>query len=452
GSEKQMKNILRIGSGSAYAEDDLIPAIDLAEKGDLDYICFDSLAERTLALAQQRKSSNPHLGYDLRLEELVKTFAPYVGKGKLKVIGNMGAANPIAAVEKAMEICKEMGITDVRFAAITGDDISDKIESLNPILWETGERLSQLDGKVVCANAYTGVEGIVEALEKGANFIIGGRLADPSLYVAPMIHEFGWSLDDWGKIGKGTLIAHILECGTHVTGGNFADPPYRMVPDLDNLGLPIGEIDPSGNAIITKLDSTGGMVSEGTVKTQMVYEVHDPARYVTPDVTCNMRYAEVKEESKNRISVTGASGEKHPENLKVMVGVSEGYIGEGEVSFAGPGASERAKLSREILRKRINRRYGDQLEELRIDIIGLDSIHANASTLPTEELHDARVRVAARTKDKKIAEAIGKEVEWQFFGPSGGGGFRKNIREVLTMYSTLVPRSEFKYDVQLKEV
>ncbi len=447
-----MKSILRIGSGSAYAEDDIIPAIDLVEKGDLDYICFDSLAERTLALAHQRKSSNPQVGYDLRLEELVKTFAPYVANGKLKVIGNMGAANPIAAVEKAMEICKKASITGVQFAAITGDDISDKIESLDPILWETGEHLSQLNGKVVCANAYTGVEGIVKALNQGANFIIGGRLADPSLYVAPMIHEFGWSMDDWDKIGRGTLIAHILECGTHVTGGNFADPPYRMVPDLDNLGLPIAEIESSGNAIITKLEGTGGMVSEETVKTQIVYEVHDPERYVTPDVTCNMRYAEVKEEAKDRVLVTGATGEKHPENLKVMVGVLEGYIGEGEVSFAGPGATERAKLSREVLRKRINQRYGDMLEELRIDIIGLDSIHASASTLPNEELFDVRVRVAARTKDKKIAEAIGKEVEWQFFGPSGGGGFRKYIREVLTMYSTLVPRNEFKYDVLVKEV
>jgi hypothetical protein len=447
-----MKSMLRIGSGSAYAEDDLIPAIDLAEKGELDYICFDSLAERTLALAQMRKMKDSKMGYDLRLEELVKRFAPYVDQGKLKVIGNMGVANPIAAVEKAVEICKQLGLRNVKFASITGDDISDKIQSLNPILWETGENLSQLSGEVVSAHAYIGAESIVEALEKGANFIIGGRLADPSLYVAPMAYEFNWSLDDWDKIGKSTLTAHILECGTHVTGGNFADPPYRIVPDLDNLGLPIAEVDPSGNAMITKLEDTGGIISEGTVKAQMVYEVHDPERYITPDVTCNMRHANVKEESKNRVAVWGATGEKQPDTLKVLVGVFEGYIGEGEVSFAGPGASERAKLSREVLDKRIRRRYGDKIEELRIDIIGLDSIHGTATTLPNETLHDVRVRVAARTKDKNIAEAIGKEVEWQFFGPSGGGGFRKNIREVLAMYSSLVSRNEFQYDVKVREV
>ncbi|MBD1380989.1 acyclic terpene utilization AtuA family protein [Metabacillus arenae] len=447
-----MKSIVRIGSGSAYAEDDLMPASDLAEKGELDYICFDSLAERTLALAQMRKINNPQLGYDLRLEELVKTFAPYVEKGKLKVIGNMGVANPIAAVEKAVEICKQLGLRNVKFASITGDDISDKIESIDPILWETGKRLSQLSGKVVSANAYIGAEPIVEALEKGANFIIGGRLADPSLYIGPMAYEFNWSLNDWDKIGQGTLIAHLLECGTHVTGGNFADPPYRVVPELDHLGLPIAEIEPSGNAIITKLDDTGGMVTAGTIKAQMVYEVHDPEQYLTPDVTCNMRNAKVLEEIKDRVAVWGATGQKWPDTLKVLVGVFEGYIGEGEVSFAGPGASERAKLSREILYKRINRRYGEKIEELRIDIIGLDSIHGSATSLLNETLHDVRVRVAARTHDKNIAEAIGKEVEWQFFGPSGGGGFRKYVREVLAMYSTLVPRNEFQYKVEVKEV
>lgn len=450
--EKIMKSLLRIGCGSAYAEDDLVPAVDLAEKGNLDYICFDSLAERTLALAQTRKMADPKLGYDLRLEELVKTFAPYVAKGKLKVVGNMGVANPEAAVDKAVEICKQLGITNVTFASITGDDFSDKIEAMDPILWETGEPLSKLTGKVISANAYIGSEPIVEALKKGANFIIGGRLADPSLFVAPMAYEFNWSLNDWDKIGMGTIIAHLIECGSHVTGGNFADPPYREVPGLDNLGLPIAEVDPLGNAVITKLEDTGGMVTEGTLKAQLVYEIHDTERYITPDVTCNVRNVKVKEESKDRVSVWDATGQSYTDKLKVLVGVLEGYIGEGEVSFAGPGATERAKLSREVLYKRINRRYGEKIDELRIDIIGLDSIHGSSTILPKEPLHDVRVRVAVRTKDKNIAEVIVKELEWQFFGPTGAGGYRKYVREVLAMYSTLVPRSEFQYNVQLKGV
>jgi hypothetical protein len=447
-----MINSLRIGCGSAYGEDNLKPAIDLAEKGQLDYLCFDSLAERTLSLAQMRKRANPELGYDLRLEEMIKSFVPFVGKGKLKVIGNMGVANPIAAVDKAVEICKQLGVDNVVFASITGDDISDKIEALDPVLLETGEPLSQLRGKVMSANAYTGAESIIEALKKGANFVIGGRLADPSLFVAPLAYEFNWSLNDWDKIGKATLIGHLLECGTHVTGGNFADPPYRVVPGLDHLGLPMAEVDPSGNGIITKLLDSGGIVTEDTLKAQIIYEVHDPEKYMTPDVTCNVRQVKVEEVSKDQVRVWDATGQERPDKLKVLVGVLEGYIGEGEVSFAGPGASERAELSREVLEKRIRREYGSAIEELRIDIIGLDSIHGSATHLPQEHLDDVRVRVACRTQDKKVAEAIGKEAEWQFFGPSGGGGVRKYVREVLAMYSTLVPRDEFQYSVQLKEV
>jgi hypothetical protein len=451
--KKVMKSKLRIGSGSAYAEDDLIPAVELAEKGELDYICFDSLAERTLALAQMRKRANPELGYDLRLEKLVETFAPFVEKGELKVIGNMGVANPDSAVEKALEICKQKGIHNIKFASITGDDISDKIVDMDPILWETGERLSQLSGQVVSANAYIGIDPIIEALKKGANFIIGGRLADPSLYVAPMAYEFNWSLDDWDTLGKATTVAHILECGTHVTGGNFADPPYRVVPGLDHLGLPIADIESSGNAEITKLDGTGGMITEDIVKAQLVYEVHDPEQYITPDVTCNLRNVHLEEVAKDCVAVYGATGQSRPDTLKVLVGILEGYIGEGEVSFAGPGASERAKLGREVMYKRIHQRYGTKIEELRIDIIGLDSIHGNETVLPNEPLHDVRLRVAVRTKDKELAQIIAKEAEWQYnYGPTGAGGFRTHLREVLAMYSTLVPRNDIQINVQVREV
>jgi len=431
--------VLRIGCGSAYADDDLRPALDLAEKGNLDYLCFDGLAERTLSLAQLRKLERPETGYDLRLQSFLIHFLPYVNKG-LKIITNMGAAHPEAALRQAKIMADKMGISGVRFAAVLGDNVLDIVKSVNPIVVETGKTLHQLNGDIVSANAYIGADVVVEALRQGANVVFAGRLADPSLFLAPMMFEFGWRNDDWEKKGKGTVIGHLLECGTYVTGANFADPPYRVVPGLDRLGMPIAEVEESGDGVITKLPDAGGMVTLETCKAQLVYEVHDPANYLTPDVTCDMSRVTFTEAGKDRVRVEKGSGREWPSTLKVLVGVHEGFIGEGEFSLAGPGAYERALLSIETLRKRYERYYKGNEEDVRFDIIGVNAIHGSASPDPTVPPYEVRVRVAMRTRDKSVAESWTMEAEWQYFGVSGVGGVRRSVRPVLAMYTTFLER------------
>ncbi|MEC1524986.1 DUF1446 domain-containing protein [Neobacillus niacini] len=446
-----VKKSIRIGCGSGYAEDNLDPAIELAKKADLDYLCFDSLAERTLSMAQMRKLADPETGYDIRLEQLARTFLPYVEKG-LKIVGNMGAANPEAAIKRVQEIAEELNLSNIRLAAITGDDVLDQIKEKDPIIFETGKPLSELPGTIVSANAYVGADAIVEALENGANFIIGGRLADPSLFLGPMIYEFGWAEDDWDRKGKGIIIGHLLECGTHVTGGNYADPPYRIVPGLDRLGLPYAVVEESGNGVISILNDAGGLMTIDTCKSQLVYEVHDPENYITPDGVADLKHVTVKQVGKNDVLVENGKGKPRPETLKVLVGVLEGYIGEGEMSYAGPGAYERALLSQDTLKKRFDRLYKEHSLEIRYDIIGVNSIHGSSAPPLSDPPYEVRLRSAMRTESKEIAEAWAHEVELLYLlGAAGGGGNRRMVKQVLAMYSAFLDASDVKLKVSMIE-
>ncbi|PSR23924.1 MAG: ABC transporter substrate-binding protein [Sulfobacillus acidophilus] len=432
-----MKETVRIGWGSAYADDNLDPAEDLAQFGRLDALCFDALAERTLALAQIRRRHDPLQGYDLRLDEFGRRFLPYAAQG-LKLVTNMGAANPMAAAHRLSQIAQEMGLGTVRIAAVTGDDVTDAILALDPLLDENGRALSQMPGKPVCANAYIGAEPLVQALNQGADVVVGGRIADPSLGLAVLRHGFGWSDTDWNRLGQGIVVGHVLECGTHVTGGNFADPPYRVVPHLDRLGMPLAEVKGDGSAIIGKLDSSGGMVTTETVKAQLVYEIHNPAQYFTPDVTADFCGVEVLPIGPDRVMVVGGRGTARPQTLKVLVGIDEGWHAEAEISFAGPGAYERARLSQQILLQRVEHYDRQDVAEVRCDLIGINAIFGPASPQPASFPEDVRVRLAAHTWHQDTAERLTREVEWQYFGPSGGGGVRRRVTPRLAMYSTRI--------------
>ncbi len=440
---------LRVGCGSAYGEDDLDPAYELAAAGAVDYLCFDGLAERTMALAQARRLDDPARGYDVRMDAFAARFLPFVERDGLRIVTNMGAANPRGGAACVRKVADRLGCTEVRVGLVEGDDVLDALKQCNPVVWETGQPVDQLPGEIVSANAYIGAAPIVEALERGANIVIAGRAADPSLFLAPMIKEFGWRQDDWPLLGRGTMIAHVLECGSHVTGGNFADPPYRVVPGLDRLGMPIAHVRPDGSAVITKLADAGGVVTTDTVKCQLVYEVHDPRRYLTPDVVGDFDSVRVHGEGPDQVRVSGGTGHRRPDELKVLVGVREGFVGEGEVSFAGAGAHSRAQLCREVLRARVQRRYAGAYDEVRFDLIGVDSVLAGASPDSGVPAAEVRVRVAARSRDPEVAEAIAREAEWQFFGPSGAGGVRRRVKEALSVFSTTLPRSMVETGVEI---
>lgn len=429
---------LRIGSGAGYSGDRIEPAVELAERGDLDYLVFECLAERTIALAQQARISDPQGGYDPLLSERMRRVLPFVGlKGgrRLRVITNMGAANPVAAAVEVRRIANELG-QGLKVVAVVGDDV---LEVLQPgFLLDNGQTVGSLGERLISANAYLGVDGILEALRADADVVITGRVADPSLFLAPQMFEFGWAADDWQRLGRGTLVGHLLECAGQVSGGYFADPGFKDVDDLARLGFPLAEIDADGEAVITKVAGTGGRVSRATCTEQMIYEVHDPTAYLTPDVTADFSHVSFVEEGVDRVSAQGADGRARPEQLKVSVGYLDGWIGEGQMSYGGPGAVARAELARDIVLKRLAL-MGVKMQDLRAELIGMDSLHGPRSNV---EPWEVRLRVAARCEVRSEAVRVGNEVETLYTnGPSGGGGASKSVRQVVAVASLLLPRS-----------
>lgn len=443
-----MKTI-RIGSGAGFAGDRIEPAAELAQKGDLDYLVFECLAERTIALAQQEKMHDPSTGYDGMLERRLRAVMPAARAKGTRIITNMGAANPKAAAEATRRVVRDMGMKGLRIAAVTGDDILDHILQGDYRADESGRPISDLGNKVVSANAYTGVEGIVEALAQGADIVITGRAADPVLFLAPQVHEFGWALDDWSALGRGTLVGHLLECAAQVTGGYFADPGVKDVPDMLHIGYPLAEVAADSSAVITKVEGSGGLVSTATCTEQLLYEVHDPSAYFQPDVIADFSKVRFRQDGPDRVAVEGADGRARSGMLKVSVGYVDGWIGEGQISYGGPGAEERGRLAIDLVEQRLAE-LGPKVLESRGELIGVNSILPGAvSYAPPREV---RMRFAARCESRADAVRVGEEVESLYLnGPYGGGGVTKQAREVVAIASTFVPETLVSQTVTILE-
>lgn len=430
---------LRIGAGAGYAGDRIEPAIQLGERGELDYLVFECLAERTIALAQQEKAKDPSRGFDPLLVERMRAVLAICRARGVRIVTNAGAANPRAAARAVVEVARELGLRGLRVAAVAGDDVLDLLPADTPLA-ETSGTLGELGSRVLSANAYIGAAPIVEALQAGADVVITGRAADPSLFLAPLVHELGWAMDDWTRLGRGTLVGHLLECAGQVTGGYFADPGYKDVADLARLGFPLAEVDDDGTAVITKVAGSGGCVSEATCKEQLLYEIHDPARYFTPDVIADFSAVEVREVAPDRVRVSGARGHARPDTLKVSVGYRDGFVGEGQISYAGPGAVARARLALEVVAERLTI-AGVALREARFELVGVEALHGPALAASAPEPWELRARVAARVATLADAVRIGNEVEALYTnGPAGGGGAWKATREVVAVASAFVPR------------
>jgi hypothetical protein len=433
---------LRIGAGAGYAGDRIEPAVELAEKGDLDYLVFECLAERTIALAQQAKLKDPTAGFDPLLADRFRAVLPLCRARGIRIVTNMGAANPAAAAERTRAVVRDLGFSGLKIAAVTGDDVLPQLLSRDDHIEETGALVRGLGDRLVSANAYVGAQPIAEALGNGADIVITGRAADPSLFVGPLLHAFGWALDDWHRLGQATLIGHLLECAGQVTGGYFADPGYKTVHGLARLGFPLAEVSTDGSVIITKVAGSGGQVTPATCKEQILYEIHDPARYITPDVVADFSTVCVEEIGPDRVRVRGASGGPRPDTLKVSLGVTEGFVGEGQISYAGPGARARGDLALNIVRERLAL-IGVRCSELRFDLIGVNAMHGDrlSGDGGRDEPYEVRVRVAGRTDSLTEAVRIGNEVESLYTnGPAGGGGVTKSTREVTGILSTYIPR------------
>ena len=319
------------------------------------------------------------------------------------------------------------------------------------LLDDTGETVASLGNRLVSANAYLGAGPIVEALAAGADVVITGRAADPSMFLAPLIHEFNWSMEDWTRLGRGTVVGHLLECAGQITGGYFADPGFKDVPDIARLGFPIAEVAEDGTAVITKVPGTGGVVSAATCTEQLLYEVHDPARYLQPDVVADFSGVSVTEAGPDRVRIQGGDGTKRTGTLKVSVGYVDSYVGEGQISYAGPGAVARGRLALEIVAERL-RLTGVQARELRFELIGVDSILGRKLSADAPEPREVRVRVVGRTDSLSEATRIANEVESLYLnGPASGGGVTKSARDIVGIRSTLLPENLVKTAVQIVE-
>lgn len=443
---------LRLGAGAGYAGDRIEPAIEIAERGALDYLVFECLAERTIALAQQARRKNPAAGFDPLLGERLRAVLAPCRRAGTRIVTNMGAANPLAAAQEAADIARTLGLSGLKIAAVTGDDVLPAISVSEVAIEENGAPIAALGDRLVSANAYIGAEPIAAALADGADIVITGRAADPSLFVAPLVHAFGWSFDDWHRLGQATLIGHLLECAGQVTGGYFADPGVKNVADLARLGFPIGEVSEDGSVVITKVEGSGGQVTTATCKEQILYEVHDPALYLTPDVSADFSQVRVTQIGPDRVRVEGASGRMRPERLKVSLGIAEGFTGEGQISYAGPGARARGELALAIVRERLAL-TGAAASELRFELIGLNALHGSALAATSgHEPYEVRARVAGRTATRFEAERIGREVETLYTnGPAGGGGVTTSVREVLGVLSTYLPRDRVAPAVHMLE-
>jgi hypothetical protein len=443
---------VRIGSGAGYAGDRIDPAVELAEKGKIQYICFECLAERTIALAQLERQNNPHRGYGQFLEERMEAMLPFCAERGLVMISNLGAANPPAALMKTLEIAERMDLRPLKVAAISGDDVLESVVAADRPVWETGQSVTELLDSIISANAYLGVDAILPALFEECTVIITGRVADPSLYLAPMIYELGWSADNWASLGAGTAVAHLLECAAQVAGGYFVDPGKKDVPDLVHVGFPLAEVFQDGEGIITKVSGTGGAVSVPTCKEQLLYEVHDPSRYLTPDVTADFSRVTLTEMGVDRVLIRGASGLIRPDDLKVSLGVKEGYIGEGEISYAGHGALQRAQLSAEIVKERLKKRRVS-FREIKTEIIGYNALLGSIAERVAVSPLEVRLRVTAQCDMIHDAERIGEEVENLYLnGPAGPGGARKYVRPVIGILSTSIPRDMVKTSMDIVEL
>ena len=441
----------RIGSGAGYSGDRIDPARDLAERGELDALVFECLAERTIALAQLRHLRDREQGYDLLLKERMRAVLPACVRQGTTLITNMGAANPVAAGQAVLQVARELGLTRLRVAVVTGDDVLPWMLANNAPLLESDQTVRSLHDRLISANAYLGADALLPALAAGADVVITGRVADPALFLAPLMHHFGWKGDDWQRMGQGILVGHLLECAAQVSGGYIADPGFVDVPALHEVGFPLAEVQADGSAVITKLQGTGGRVDRLTCTAQLLYEIEDPARYLQPDVVADFSGVQIEEIGADRVQVSRASGHPRPAHLKVTLGYRDGFIGEGQISYAGPGARARGELALGVLEHRLKKRGLDALEH-RAELIGVNAMHGHLLGT-AHEPYEVRVRLAVRCDTQAQAELVGQEVEALYLnGPAGGGGVTQSVREVIAAASSMIPREAVRTQCHILEL
>lgn len=467
-----MKTIRIACASGGCTYERLEPAIEVLEKGNLDYIVFECLAERTIANAQMEKLKDPTKGYNPMLEERMRALLPLMRENKVKLISNMGGANTPAAVERIVAIAKELGLDGLKVGMVEGDDITRSVARYaDTPLWEGSQTLGELCGfahqgaqgqrnnhgtcgSIVSANAYLSGDPIAEALAKGAEMVITGRVADASLFVGPLKHEFGWDYHAPEHLGQAILLGHLLECANQLTGGYYADPGYKDIPGLHILGFPIAQIDASGEFCISKVEGSGGRVCVDICKEQLLYEIGDSAAYITPDGIVDFSRVTFEQCGENRVMARHATASPAPDTYKVNIGYQDCFVGEASISYGGKNALPRAKLAAEIIEKRLHL-TNVVLDEFRVDLMGCNSLYRDhiSRAITAEAPAEVRMRVAGRASTADAVRKMTREVECLYInGPAGGGGIRSEVGQVVSVENICIPRSDITPTVTIIEV
>jgi hypothetical protein len=441
-----MKSTIRIASGQGFWGDLPSAPIDQVRKGPIDYLVMDYLAEVTMSIMHKQKIKNPQLGYALDCVPLLAELMNDIVEKNIRVITNAGGVNPAACRDALWAAAQSKGLSGIRIGIVAGDDILMRIDPLTCsgaalANMETGEELSSVRAKLMSANVYFGAAPIVEALEAGAQIVITGRTTDTGLTLAPMIHEFGWKENEWDKLAAGTVAGHILECGAQSTGGNFS-ADWKSVDDMAHIGFPIAEAHPDGTVVITKHEGTGGLVSEATVKEQLVYEIGDPGTYITPDCIADFTSIRLEQEGRNRVRVFGVKGSAATDMYKVSMSYHDGYTSFGTLTYAWPEALAKARKADEILRRRLAD-SGCVFDEVRTEFIGHDSCFGPRA-VSDGELNEVVMRIGVRTHDIQSIERFSRELApLVLTGPPGVTGFaggRPKPSEVVAYWPALIPK------------
>lgn len=455
-----MKPFVRIASGQGFWGDLQRAPIDQVRlsKGEtaIDYLMLDYLAEVTMSIMQKQRQKDPALGYARDFPEVIRAILPDILEKNITVISNAGGVNPLACKDKIFEVAKSLGVKGLKVGVVMGDDIMDRLDALiaqgeELRNMDTGEPLSAVRDRVLSANVYFGAFPIVECLRQGAQIVVTGRCTDTGLTLAPMIYEFGWKETDWDLLAAGTVAGHILECGAQASGGNFLGD-WESVPDLENIGFPIAEAYPNGEFVVTKHDGTGGLVRSDVIKEQLLYEIGNPAEYVTPDCVADFTSIRLEDVAPNRVRVFGIKGKPATAFYKVSISYSDGWTAFGSLTYSWPDALKKAKRADEILRARL-KNLGLEYEEIRTEFIGANACHQHLERL--DNVNEVQMRVGVRDRDKKKVERFGYEIAPLILtGPpsvTGFAGGRPKPSEVVAYFPALIRKARLEPKVLVEE-
>ena len=447
-----------VGNGQGFWGDSVLGPVRLVNEGPLHYLTLDYLAEVTMSIMQKARQRDPSAGYATDFVKMVERVLPACKEKGIRIIANAGGVNPEACVAAVADVVRKLGLSGVKIGIVEGDDIMSRLEDLvangeSLTNMDTGEPLKPYLDKVQSANVYLGAMPIVEALDSGADVVITGRCTDPSLAVAPLVYEFGWSMSDFDKLAAGTVAGHILECGTQSTGGNFSG--WRRVPDMAHIGYPIAEAYEDGSFVITKHDGTGGLVTPDTVTAQLLYELGDPSAYLTPDVTARFDSIQLKQDGEHRVRVDGIVGTAPTDTYKVSVAMSGGWKATGQLTVAGPNAVEKANFTAELLFARLEMDGTVFSEEEKlVECVGEGVCYAGM--IPAADPPEVTLRVNVRSDDRRKVDRMGSELASLLTsGPPGLTGFaggRPRASEIISFWPALISKSVVQSKTTVEEV